>query len=51
MHHYYVETSVKQSGLAHGVAMWWTLDMDIDGEITLSTAPRWVHPDEAKRQV
>jgi len=50
VHHYYVETSVKQFGLAHGVAMWWTLDMDIDGEITLSTAPRWVHPDGAKRQ-
>ncbi|KAL9975281.1 hypothetical protein ACROYT_G012431 [Oculina patagonica] len=42
---YHAETLVKQSGLAHGVVMWWTLDMDIAGDITLTTAPRWAHPD------
>ena len=42
---------MKQSGLAHGVVMWWTLDMDVDGDITLTTAPRWAHPDGADRQV
>ena len=42
---------MKQSGLAHGIVMWWTLDMDVDGDITLTTAPRWAHPDGADRQV
>ena len=49
--HYCAETSVKQSGVAHGVVMWWTLDMDVDGEITLTTAPRWAHPAGINRQV
>ena len=49
--HYHVEASVTQTGLVHGVVMWWSLDMDIDSEIILSTAPRWVHPDGHRRQV
>lgn len=48
--HYCVETSVKNSCLAHGVIMWWMLDMDVDGEITLTTAPRWAHPYGNNRQ-
>ena len=49
--HYCVETSINQAGLAHGVVMWWALDMDVNGDITLTTAPRWVHPDGDNRQV
>lgn len=48
---YSVQSSVEHSGIAHGVIMWWTLDMDVDGEITLTTAPRWAHPDGDNRQV
>ena len=48
---YSVQASVEHSGIAHGVIMWWTLDMDVDGEITLTTAPRWAHPDGDNRQV
>ncbi|XP_029200545.2 protein arginine N-methyltransferase 7-like isoform X1 [Acropora millepora] len=44
------ETSVKQSGVGHCIVMWWTLDMDRDGEIKLTTAPRWAHPDGINRQ-
>ncbi|XP_073232579.1 protein arginine N-methyltransferase 7-like [Porites lutea] len=47
---YSVQASVEHSGIAHGVVMWWTLDMDVDGEITLTTAPRWAHPDGDNRQ-
>ena len=45
------ETCVKQSGVGHCIVMWWTLDMDSDGEIKLTTAPRWAHPDGINRQV
>ena len=48
---YCAQTSVKQTGIAHGVVMWWKLDMDINGEITLTTAPRWSHPDSNDRPV
>lgn len=34
-----------QTGLAHGVFMWWDLKMDVDEKVTLSCAPYWVHPD------
>ena len=44
MFQYCAQTTIRQSGIAHGVVMWWTLDMDVDGEITLTTAPRWCHP-------
>ena len=48
---YTVDSSVRNSGFAHSVVMWWLLDMDVDGEISLSTAPRWAHPHSNKRQV
>ena len=51
MSQYCAQTSAKQAGIAHGVVMWWTLDMDVDGEITLTTAPRWSHPDSNDRPV
>jgi len=25
--------------------MWWDIDMDMDGEVILSCAPHWEHPD------
>ncbi|XP_033210575.1 protein arginine N-methyltransferase 7 isoform X2 [Belonocnema kinseyi] len=32
------------TGTAHAVFMWWELQMDTDGEISLSCAPVWEHP-------
>lgn len=49
--YYCAETTAKQSGLAHCVVMWWMLDMDTNGEITLTTAPRWTHPEGVNIQV
>lgn len=31
--------------------MWWDLEMDPDGEIILSCAPRWAHPTPSDMQV
>jgi hypothetical protein len=31
--------------------MWWSLDMDLEGKITLETAPKWAHPDGDQCQV
>lgn len=47
---YCAQTSVTQSGVSHCIIMWWTLHMDIDGEITLTTAPRWANPKGVNRQ-
>ncbi|XP_071957557.1 protein arginine N-methyltransferase 7-like [Antedon mediterranea] len=33
------------SGSCHAVFMWWSLEMDTAGDIVLSTAPTWAHPD------
>jgi hypothetical protein len=33
------------------IFMWWQLEMDVDGEIILSTAPRWAHPTPENMQV
>jgi len=38
-------------GIVHGVVMWWSLDMDMEGKIILETAPKWVHPQGDKCQV
>lgn len=32
-------------GTVHGILMWWTLDMDSEGDIVLSCAPPWAHPE------
>ncbi|XP_038070296.1 protein arginine N-methyltransferase 7-like [Patiria miniata] len=40
-----VETAAESDGMCHGVFMWWDLSMDTEGEIRLSTAPTWAHPE------
>jgi hypothetical protein len=40
-----VQLIAKSNGTAHAVFMWWTLDMDTEGEIVLSCAPPWAHPE------
>lgn len=42
-----VQLNVKalRTGLAHVVFMWWDLRMDQAGDIVLSCAPFWAHPD------
>ncbi len=37
-------------GHCHGLFMWWELIMDTEGEVRLSTAPTWAHPDRDKAQ-
>jgi len=39
-----------ESGTCDAVFMWWDLDMDPDGEILLSCAPSWAHPEPDKMQ-
>ncbi len=29
-------------GIAHAIVVWWQLEMDAEGRVLLSTAPRWV---------
>lgn len=40
-----VEFLSSSSGKANAILMWWTLDMDREGEIILSCAPPWAHPE------
>ena len=35
---------VLNTGRVDAVLMWWDLEMDSEGEIILSCAPRWAHP-------
>ncbi|XP_055909924.1 protein arginine N-methyltransferase 7 [Eupeodes corollae] len=35
-------------GSADMVLFWWSIDMDVEGEIVLSCAPYWAHPDFSK---
>lgn len=37
------------TGKAQVVFMWWDLVMDTDGDIMLSCAPVWEHPDAKSR--
>lgn len=39
------------SGTCQSVFMWWELQMDLDGDIMLSCAPRWAHPEPKQMQV
>lgn len=39
------EIKAKASGKAQVVFMWWDLIMDQEGDILLSCAPVWKHPD------
>ena len=40
---------VECGGSAHVILMWWDLQMDKDGEIILSMAPKWMDEGKAKR--
>ena len=46
-----VKFSAIASGTAHAVFFWWDLDMDVDGDIVLSCAPPWAHPDGIERNI
>ena len=48
---YTADSEGTQTATAHGVVMWWCLDMDTSGRITLSTAPKWLHPHGRNAQV
>ena len=39
------EFTAKTSGTCHAFFMWWDLDMDMSGDVLLSCAPHWEHPD------
>ena len=39
------------SGSVDAIFMWWDLEMDDEGEIILSCAPRWAHPTPGDMQV
>ena len=45
-----VDADVLMEGICHGIFMWWDLSMDTKGEIRLSTAPSWAHPDGEEAQ-
>jgi len=40
-----VSITATASGTVQGVLMWWSIDMDREGEIVLSCAPPWAHPE------
>jgi hypothetical protein len=46
---YQSEVGVEHEGTAHVLLMWWDLQMDKDGEIVLSMAPKWLDEDKSKR--
>lgn len=37
--------TTKSHGTPYSVFFWWDLNMDVEGEIVLSCAPYWAHPD------
>ena len=39
-----ITPDVQDTGRVDAVLMWWDLEMDGEGEIILSCAPRWAHP-------
>ncbi|XP_072013956.1 protein arginine N-methyltransferase 7-like [Amphiura filiformis] len=43
-------TRTINEGHCHGLFVWWELIMDTEGEVRLSTAPTWAHPDRDKAQ-
>lgn len=40
-----INFKVSANGKAHALFTWWDLIMDDEGEIVLSCAPVWHHPD------
>ncbi|XP_028392540.1 protein arginine N-methyltransferase 7-like [Dendronephthya gigantea] len=43
------DSPVERHGTVHVILMWWDLQMDKDGEIILSMAPKWMDQGKAKR--
>ena len=46
-----LNVEMLNSGYVDAVFMWWDLEMDDEGEIILSCAPRWAHPTPGEMQV
>ena len=46
---YRSDVVVELEGTAHVLLMWWDLQMDKDGEIVLSMAPKWMDEEKSKR--
>ena len=46
---YCSDVVVKQRGTLHIILMWWVLQMDKDGEIMLSMAPKWLDTGKVER--
>ncbi|KAK7070765.1 Protein arginine N-methyltransferase 7 [Halocaridina rubra] len=44
-----IKFQTQASGVCDAVLMWWDLRMDQDGEVMLSCAPYWAHPDVVDR--
>ena len=38
-----VQVQATAAGTAHAIIMWWKLNLDKSGHITLDTAPAWVN--------
>ncbi|XP_067002543.2 protein arginine N-methyltransferase 7 isoform X2 [Anabrus simplex] len=43
-----VVCKAERTGIAHVVFMWWDLIMDTEGEVLLTCAPVWAHPNAEK---
>ncbi|CAH1780265.1 unnamed protein product [Owenia fusiformis] len=43
-------TTALQSGDCDAIFMWWDIQMDLDGDVMLSCAPRWGHPEPKNMQ-
>lgn len=37
-----LQVPARADGVAHGVVLWWTTELDANGHIALTTAPAWV---------
>ena len=46
---YLNDVRIERDGTAHVILMWWDLQMDKDGKIVLSMAPKWMDQEKAKR--
>lgn len=40
--HRTLNATAIESGTCHGLLFWWVLMMDSEGDIELSTAPKWI---------
>ena len=46
-----MEVAAHASGKVDAVFMWWDLQMDVKGDVMLSCAPKWAHPEPDQLQV